>query len=194
MSPETVAGFVLAGCAVGGAIGASGVLAGLVVGRRFRELPRIRCVATDWELRFEKVSSGRRAVCTLEVYLFNEGQLATGVRGISIALHVDGERVLVERLRDSASEEPLWSIDLPPRRWTHASAWAIFEHEEARQLEGFRRADLLGWFPDGGSFELKIVERQDFVASPKRDNSDRHDYVASRNLRSRFHARRRSPG
>jgi hypothetical protein len=45
---------VLAGCAVGGAIGAIGVvgvLVGLLIGRRLREMPRVRCVASDWDMK-----------------------------------------------------------------------------------------------------------------------------------------------
>ncbi len=194
MSPEVVALIVLAGCAIGGAVGVAGVLAGLLVGRRFRELPRVRCVATDWELTFEKTGSGRRAVCSFELDFFNEGQLATGVRGVSVALRGGDGRALVERLRNRNSGEPLWSIDLPPRRWTHASASAVFESEEAGELAAFRSAHLLGQFPEGREFELRIVEREDFVAAPKKATSDRRDYVASRNFRSRLLARRRTAG
>lgn len=184
---------VLAGCAVGGVIGVVGVLVGLLVGRRMRELPRVRCVVTDWKLAFEKVGSTPRATCSFEMDLFNEGQLATGVRGVSVSLRTE-ERTLVERLMDARSREPLWTIDSPPRRWAHVSAYAVLEGEEARELEGFRRADLLGRFPDGTAFELKIVERRDFVASPKRATSDRQDHLASQNFRSRLFARRRIAG
>jgi hypothetical protein len=61
-------------------------------------------------------------------------------------------------------------------------------------LSGFRRADLLGRFPDGRVFKLTIVERRDFVASPKKAVSDRQDYVASRNFYSRLRGRRRTAG
>lgn len=193
VSAELAAIVILGGCAVGGVIGVTGVLVGLLVGRRFRELPRVRCVVTDWKLAFDKVGTAPRAVCSFEIDLFNEGQLATGVRGISVSLRVD-ERALVERLMDAASREPLWTIDLPPRRWAHASAYAVLDGEEARELESFCRADLIGRFPDGTTFELKIVERKDFVASPKKATSDRHDYLANRNFRSRLFARKRIAG
>ena len=61
-------------------------------------------------------------------------------------------------------------------------------------FSGFRRADLLGRFPDGRTFQLTIVERRDFVASPKRAVSDRHEYVANRNFYSRLRGRRRTAG
>lgn len=187
------AAVVLAGCAVGGMIGVAGVLVGLLVGRRFRELPRVRCVVTDWKLAFDKVGSEPRATCSFELDMFNEGQLATGVRGISVALRA-GEGALVERLMNAATREPLWTIDLPPRRWAHASVCAVLEGEEARELAGFWRADLLGRFPDGTAFELKVVERKDFVASPKKATAQRHDYLANRNFRSRLLARKRVAG
>lgn len=189
-----VAVVALAGCALGGGIGVAGVVAGLLIGRRFREFPRIRCVATDWEMTFEKTVSGRRAVCSFELDLFNQGQLATGLRGVSVSVRRGDGRVSVERLRDRGSDEPLWSIDLPPRRWVHASAYAIFEDEEIGEPSAFRSAHLLGQFPEGKMFDLKIVEREEFVAAPKRATSDRHHYVASLNFRSRRLARKREIG
>lgn len=195
MSFEAAALIALAGCAIGGTIGVVGGVVGLLVGRRFRELPRVRCVATDWELTFEKTVTGRRAVCSFELDLFNQGQLATGIRGVSVSLHgANGGRALVERLRDRGSDEPLWSIDLPPRRWVHASAYAVFEGEDVGELAAFRSAHLLGQFPEGRTFDLKIVEREDFIATPKKTTSDRHDYVASHNFRSRLTARKRTTG
>ena len=192
MSFEAVVVVVLAGCLVGGGIGACGVLGGLLVGRRFREMPRIKCVATDWQLLFEKAPEGsRRAVCSFELDLFNEGLLATGVRGVSVVLHGEDGPAATARLKDSVSGEPLWSVELPPRRWAHVSASAVFEGEEARELEGFRRADLLGRFPDGGAFELTIVERKDFVASPKRTRAAPEGLEAEHTTRLRLLARRR---
>ena len=196
MSPEvtTVVVLALAGCLIGGAIGVVGMLLGLIAGRRLRDHARVRCVATDWRLEFQKTGALREAVCSFELDLFNEGQLATGMRGVSVALYGEDEAVAIERLRDRVSKQPLWAIDLPSRRWTHASAYAVVEGEEARMLSGFRRADLLGRFPDGRTFELTIVERRDFVASPKRAVSDRHEYVANRNFYSRLRGRRRTAG
>ena len=172
----------------------TGMLLGVLVARRLREHPRVRCVATDWQLEFQKSGELHEAVCTFELDLFNETQLATGLRGVSVALYGEDEKAAVERLRDPTSKEPLWTIDLPSRRWTHASAYVVFEDEEARMLSGFRRADLLGRFPDGKVFKLTIVERRDFVASPKKAVSDRQDYVASRNFYSRLRGRRRTGG
>ena len=161
----TLVVLALAGCLVGGTIGVVGVLLGLLAARRLRERARVRCVATDWQLEFQKTGALHEAVCTFELDLFNEGQLATGLRGVSVALYGEDEKVAIERLRDPTSKEPLWAIDLPSRRWTHASAYARFEDEEARMLSGFRRASLLGQFPDGRAFELTIVERRDYVAN-----------------------------
>ena len=194
MNAEAVALFVLAGCAVGGAIGVGGVVLGLLLGRRFRERPRVRCVATDWRLDFQKEGSVPRVVCSFELDLFNEGRLATGIRGVSVALYGEGVPVVIGRLKDSASGEPLWAIDLPPRKWAHASARVLFEGEEARELGRFRRANLFGRFPDGEVFELGIIERGDFVASPKRATSEREDHIAKRNFRSRLLGRRRRAG
>ena len=195
MSPEvTTILLVLAGCVVGGGIGVAGVLLGLLAARRLRERARVRCVATDWQLEFQKSEELHEAVCSFELDLFNETQLATGLRGVSVALYGEDDKVAIGRLRDPTSEQPMWTIDLPSRRWTHASAYVAFEGEEAQMLSGFRRADLLGRFPDGGVLKLTIVERRDFVASPKKVVPNRQEYLANRNLYSRLRGRRRTAG
>src|SRR5687768_13297422 len=59
---------VLICCAVGGAIGVAGVLVGLLVARRFREMPRVKCVASDWDMTdYEGAGPLRRVVCSFEV-------------------------------------------------------------------------------------------------------------------------------
>ena len=89
--PGTVAAsYALIGCLVGGILSVGGVLLGVRMGRRFRELPRVKCVAANWELAFENAGPVRLATCTFEVDLFNEGQLATGLRGVSVALRGGG--------------------------------------------------------------------------------------------------------
>ncbi len=185
---------VLAGCLVGGGIGVAGVLLGLLAARRLRERARVRCVATDWQLEFQRSEELHEAVCSFELDLFNETQLATGLRGVSVALYGEDDNVAIGRLRDPTSKQPMWTIDLPSRRWTHASAYVAFEGEEAQMLSGFRQADLLGRFPDGRVFKLTIVERRDFVASPKKVVPNRQEYVANRNLYSRLRGRRSTAG
>jgi hypothetical protein len=195
VSPEvTTVLFILAGCAVGGGIGVAGVLLGLLAARRLRERARVRCVATDWQLEFQKNGNLHGAVCSFELDLFNETQLATGLRGVSVALYGEDDKVAIGRLRDPTSKEPLWTIDLPSRRWMHASTYVVFEDEEARILSGFRRADLLGWFPDGKVLKLTIIERRDFVASQKKVVPSRQEYVAKRSFYSRIRGRRRTAG
>jgi hypothetical protein len=192
---ETAIAVVLAGCAVGGAIGVAGVLVGLLVGRRLREMPRVRCVASDWDLKiYGETGPLGRAVCSFEIDLFNEG-LATGLRGPSVVFYgEDGRRAAAERLSDSVSRGDLWTLDLPSRRWVHASVYAVLEGEAVRDASGFRRVHFVGEFPDGTTFERKIVERQDFIATRKRTGDARKDYVASHNFRSRLLGRRRAAG
>jgi hypothetical protein len=150
---------ILAGCAVGGAIGVVGVLVGLLVGRRLREMPRVRCVASDWDLKiYGKTGPLGRAVCSFEIDLFNEG-LPTGLRGPSVVFYGEaGRRAAAERFSDSVSRRYLWTLDLPSRRWVHASVYALLEGEAVRDASGFRRVHLVGEFPDGTTFERKIVE------------------------------------
>ena len=194
--PGTVAAsYALIGCLVGGTLGVGGVLLGVRVERRFRELPRVKCVATNWELAFERAGPVRLATCTFEVDLFNEGQLATGLRGVSVALRSGGageeETVVIGRLKDSGSKEPLWTIDLPALRWAHANAYAAFEGKDARRLSGFRGANLLGQFPDGRGFDIAIVRRQNLFVPPKKVVSGRQERIEKGNFSTRFRWRRR---
>jgi hypothetical protein len=196
VSAEAMIVVLLIGCAVGGTIGVAGALVGLVVSRRFREMPRVKCVASDWNVTvYEGMGPLGRAVCSFEVDLFNEGALATGLRSPCVAFDgEDGARVAVVRLKDAASKRDLRALDLPPRKWAHASLYALLEGEEAQDALSFRRVHLVGEFPDGNAFETKMVERADFVATHKRAADARKDYVGSRNLRARFLERRRTAG
>ena len=196
MSTEATILVVLIGCAIGGAIGVAGAFVGLVVARRFREMPRVKCVASEWNVTvYEGAGPLGRAVCSFEVDLFNEGELATGLRGPCVAFDgEDGARVAVVRLKDAGSKRDLWALDLPSRKWAHASVYALLEGEEAQDALGFRRVYLVGEFPDGNVFEAKVVERGDFVATRKRAGDLRKEYLASRNLRARFLERKRIAG
>jgi hypothetical protein len=187
---------VLVGCAVGGMIGVAGVLVGLLVARRFREMPRVKCVASEWNLTaYEGEGPLGRAVCSFEVDLFNEGALATGLRSPCVAFDgEDGACVAVTHLKDAASKRDLWALDLPPRKWAHVSVYALLEGEEVQDVVGFRRVYLVGEFPGGKTFASKMVERGDFVATRKRAGDARKDYVASRNLRARSLERERTTG
>lgn len=191
MGPEATVAVVLAGCAVGGVIGVAGMFVGLLVGRRLREMPRVRCVASDWDLKvYGETGPLGRAVCSFEIDLFNEGP-ATGLRGPSVVFYgEDGRRTAAQRLSDSVSRRELWSLDLPSRRWMHASVYALLEGETVGDAAEFRRVYLVGEFPDGRTFERKIVDRQNFIATRKRTGDARKDYVASHNLRSWLLGRR----
>jgi hypothetical protein len=121
--------------------------------------------------------------------------LATGLRGPCVAFErEDGARVAVTHLKDAVSKQRVWALDLPSRSWTHVSVYALLEGEEAKDAQGFRRVHLMGEFPDGKTFQTKLVERADFAATRKRAGDARKDYVASRNLRARFLERRRTAG
>ena len=72
----------------------------------------------------------------------------------------------------------------------HASVYALLEGEAVRDASGFRRVHFVGEFPDGTTFERKIVERQYFVAARKRTGDARKDYVANHNFRSWLLGRR----
>lgn len=196
MNLEAAVAVVLIGCAVGGMIGVAGVLVGMLVARRFREMPRVKCVASEWNLTaYEGAGPLGRAVCSFEVDLFNEGALATGLRSPCVAFDgEDGARVAVTHLKDTVSKQRVWALDLPSRAWTHASMYALLQGEEGQDALDFRRVHLVGEFPDGKNFQTKLVERADFLATRKKAGDARKDYVASRNLRARFIERRRTAG
>ena len=79
--------------------------------RRFRELSRVKCVATNWELAFEKAGPVRLATCIFEMDLFNEEQLVTGLHGVSVAVRGgkagEEEGVVIGCLKDSGFKDPL---------------------------------------------------------------------------------------
>jgi hypothetical protein len=131
-------------------------------------------------------------VCAFEVDLFNKGELPTGQRDLSVVFYRDDEQLARARLKDVVTERELWTIDLPSRRWAHASAYDLVEDEAARGVEGYRRVDFVGEFPDDRELKQTIVKRGEFVATRKRAGEPRKDYVASGNLWVRLWRLRRS--
>ncbi len=172
MSPEVTV--VISAALVLALIGASAVT---LVERYLRDRGEVRCVVYDWELAFlEAGLPGHQAVFSFEVYLFNEDPSWTSLRDASVAFFRDGAREVVIRLRDSSSDE-YPTLELPPQQGVHASLYAVLESEEAREVAGFRRADFVGRLPDGKTFERKIAEQANFLASRKRGGVRRKDFV-----------------
>ena len=83
-------------------------------------------MASVWDLKiYGETGPLGRAVCSFEIDVFNEG-LATGLRGLSVVFYgEDGRRAAEGRLSDSVSGRDLWMLDLPSRRWVHASVYAL---------------------------------------------------------------------
>ena len=180
MSPEATAALygVLAGgiiVVVGGMLATFGIFAGVFIDRRLKARKKVRCVVTGWDMT-EAEPLGW-AACSFEVELFNEETSPTGLRGIRVEFLRDGERPAVGHLRLPASTEVLWVINLPPQRWERAYLHAFFEGEEAREVANFRRADFVGYFPNGKEFRRKIIERKDFVAARKKKSFSRKNYA-----------------
>jgi hypothetical protein len=161
MSPEVAA--ALYGALAGGIVAITGVLAGMFAERRLRGRRKVRCVIWGWRTTVREAGPLSRAVCSFEVDLFNERPSPTGLRSVSVALLRDGEQWVVTRLRAADSDEELGVLNLPPQQWVHAGLYAFFEGEGAQELVNFRRADFVGYFPDGGTFRRKIAERKDYA-------------------------------
>lgn len=175
MSPEVAV--VIGAALVLALIGASAVV---LVERYLRERGEVRCVVYDWELAFlEAGPPGHRAVFSFEVYLFNEDPSWTSLRDASVAFFRDGAREVVVRLRDSSSGE-YPTLELPPQQGVHASLYAVLGSEEAREVADFRWVDFVGRLPDGKTFERKIAEQANFLASRKKAGARRKDFVVSR--------------
>ena len=157
-------------------LGAAGVLVGRYVTRRLQERrTKLHCVLWGWEMT--EADALGRAVCSFRVDLFSERPLATGLRGICVEFIRQDEQQMFGRLWTADSDEELGVLNLPPRRWVSASVYAFLEGEERSKLSGFRRADFVGYFPNGGEFRRRIVERKDFVASRKRAVDNRKSYT-----------------
>ncbi len=155
----------------------------VLVERYLKRRGEVRCVIHDWKLSILEVGplAGHRAVFSLEAYLFNEMPSSTTLRGFCVTFLRDGVCEVVGRLRDSASEENLEALTLPPRRGVHLRLYASLEGEEARKVSGgFQRAEFVARFPNLSSYKRKIVERGYFVASWKKAGLHRKNFVARR--------------
>ncbi len=180
MSPEVTA--ALYGALAGGAVAIAagvfatiGVLTGMFVRRRLKERKRVHCVVSEWDMT--EVEPLGWAACSFEVEMFNEKLSPTGLRGVRVEFLRDGKRSAFGRLREPASTEVLGVLNLPPQQWVRMILHAFFEGKETRDLEGYQRADFVGYFPDGKEFRRKIVVRKNFVAARKKKHSTRKDYA-----------------
>ncbi len=171
---SSLAAAAIYGGLVGGVLALIGVLAGMVLQSRLQRRGKLRCVVSDWELT--DVGPLGQAFCSLEVYLFNERLLATGLRDVSVAFYLDGEQGWGCLLKDRATSESLRVLDLPPRQWVHVRPYAMFEGTEAQELTGLRRIDLVGHLPDGSEFRQRILAREDFVTTRSDPMGPRKDY------------------
>lgn len=163
------------------ALMAIGLLAvAFVALRLLRRRGKVRCVVWDWELRFFRGGEpGGQAVLSFEGYLLNEGSLPTSLHDARVLFVRDGAREVIGHLRHSDSDEDLQVLNLPSCRGVYVSLYATFEGEEAREVPGFWRADLVGRFPNGRIFRRKIAGREDFMAARKKVSASRKDFAAS---------------
>ena len=173
MTPEITA--ALYGGISGGVLAMLGVLIGVFVERQLQWRGKVRCVVSDWDLSFQHAGELTQATCSFEVDLFNEQPLATGLRDVRVVFVKDDGEEIVGRLRDVLLREGV-TVNLPPREWVHASLHGRFDDREARMLENFRRAEFLGYLPDGRAFRQRIIGRKDFMARRKRLFPGRKDY------------------
>ena len=173
MSPEITA--AVYGGLVGGVIAMIGVLLGVLVERQLQWRGKVRCVVSDWNLSFLQAGELNQAMCSFEVNLFNEKPLATGLRDVRVVFVWDDGEEIVGRLRDVLLREGV-TLNLPPREWVQASLHGRFDDQEARKLHSFRRAEFVGYLPDGRAFRQRIIGRKDFVVRRKRLFSSRKDY------------------
>jgi hypothetical protein len=171
MSPQVAA--ALYGGITAGVFAILGVAAGILLERYRHERGRLRCVISNWELA--EVESLQQALCSFDLYIFNERLLATGLRDLSVAFNLEGDREAVYPLKHSSLD--MSALDLPARSWVHLRPYALFEGRGVHDLPDFRRVDLVGSFPDAREFRSKIVGREDFVASQKRSFDPRRDYT-----------------
>lgn len=179
MSPEVTAGvYTVLAIWVLAAIGILAVVLVKLYLRRRRG--KVRCVVWDWELTFREAGPSGQAVFSFEGYLLNEGPLPTSLRSAQVVFTREGAREVVPvRLRDSASDEHLGVLNLPPCQEVYVSLYASFEGEEARKLSGFRQADFVARFPDDRTFRQKIAGREDFLAARKKVVASRKDFAGS---------------
>jgi hypothetical protein len=144
---------------------------------RLQKRARVRCVVWDWELILREDGPDEQAMFSFECYLLNDGRLSTSLSGVYVLFVRDGEREVAGHLMDLFSGEKLRRVwDLPPGQGMRLS---LYEGEEAREVSDFRRADLVGRFPDGRLFRRKIAGREDFVVGHKRVGASRKNFAGS---------------
>ncbi|MBV9455282.1 MAG: hypothetical protein JOZ19_14400 [Rubrobacter sp.] len=147
---------------------------------RLQKRARVRCVVWDWELVLREDGTDEHAMFSFECYLLNDGRLRTSLSGVYVVFVRDGAREVAGHLMDLFSGEELQrALDLPPGQGIRLSLYSTFEGEEGRKASGFRRADLVGRFPNGRIFRRRIAGREDFVVGHKRVGASRKNFAGS---------------
>lgn len=146
------------------AVSAFATVGALIASRRRRRVrDDIRCIILDCRLEYGEWDL-ESLLCSLEVDLCNGEDQPTNIRDVSVIFSRDGKRLAEAPLVSSIRHSEVGALRLPPGRWIHADLYCYFEGEEIRMLDGFRRVDFAGRFPDGEVFEQMIFERKYFRA------------------------------
>ncbi len=176
---------------VTGFVGIAGVLIGLFADRLLQRQGKVRCVMDPIELVVlytrEKTSAhlrslpipaellldpesdppdvygGPRSRYYLNVKLFNEKEVKTGLRDLVIVF--DGkpplERTMLDRSTWRATQQfkqmdTLEVVNLPSREWVALSLMDNLSQEDTHKLTECDRVWLRGYFPDGTQFNKRV--------------------------------------
>jgi hypothetical protein len=158
--------------------GIAGVLIGLFADRLLQRQGKVRCLmepieiwvdlyeGTDYFILLslpipaEQVpksppeyseESGR---CLLNVKLFNEKEVRTGLRDVVLAF--DGTLPMEKTMLDQSTRVALEVVDLPSREWVSLSLVVELALNEVRYLTECDKAWLRGYFPDGRRFNERV--------------------------------------
>lgn len=122
---------------------------------------------------FPESGRGGQALGVLEGYFFNKTRSPVKLHRVSMAFRQNGVQKVIGPLRDSASDEYLEAVSIPPRRGINVSLYALFNGEEVQELldlTGLKRAEFVGRFPDGKALRKKLAGLKVLANSRKRAN------------------------
>lgn len=174
-----------------GIVGIAGVLLGLFADRFLQRQGKVRCeiepmklsiIATDDNedtvralpvprgMLNEEIADRNRgfgdpaARCFVEAKLFNEKEVKTGIRDLTVTFG-KVERIY-QKMLDRSTWQPatagsrqmdyLEVVNLPSREWVSLSLMGNIEFCDAKKLECCDSAWLCGYFPDGAFFSAQI--------------------------------------
>lgn len=113
----------LLGAIVGGTIGIVAAVVGQAAYQVFRRYGKVRCFVPHAR-REPPYTSPRQPMnyaitFAFPLWFFNEKEVAIGITELLLTFHKGGQQLVLEYIKEKGSEEPIRTLDLPPRQWVY---------------------------------------------------------------------------